>query len=78
MLLCVRLLLLSAVVGEALRASPGFARGAARSFSPTARPASPPRRLRPPYLTLVASSCRADCSTFPCTSKGHRVLRNNV
>ena len=46
MRLSLGLLLLSAVVGEALWASPGLARGAT-GFSLTARPASPPRPLPP-------------------------------
>lgn len=40
------ILLLSAVVGESLWASPGLARGAT-GVSLTARPASPPRPLPP-------------------------------
>ena len=44
MRLSLGLLLFSAVVGEALRASPGVARGAT-VFSLTARQASPPRPL---------------------------------
>ena len=45
--------------------------------TPGLAPAPPPPFEREP-LTLVPLSCRADCSTFPRTSKGHRVLRHNV